>query len=294
MPALCSQGHRIWNRAMTGGITTLCSFFILIQVGAQNPPPLDSGTAHIQSVVESSKRVRKILNEAKSGTKYRISFVASSGEATDIFQGYTTRDEGDDKNGITVHISPGLSDELTELLAAHELFHIVLQKQGWPTQVNYSFSRQEMDTTFRGTILKDAGTALLNCYPDALIDKWMSALGFEPKMVNRRQHDLTIQDALATQPPPPGLLPLFRTYTALNNYCLSIRERDFEMEDIFKAFRRADPAVADDQATLERELGTSIECSDVPSCLEATKALRQAAGFQGEIYFLNRFTNTLQ
>jgi hypothetical protein len=266
----------------------------LIPVDAQNPLSLDSGTAHIQSVIAGSKRVRRILNDVKSGTKYRIGFVASSAEPAKPFQAYTSFEEGDDKNGITVHIESGLSDQLTEHLLAHELFHIVLHKQGWPTQVNYPFSRPEMDTTYKGLFLKDAGTALMSCYPDALIDKWMSARGFAPKIVNRRQYELTIRDAQTTQRPPPDLFPLYKTYTALINYCLSIRARDFEMEDIFNACQRINPAMKEDQVSLEQQLGTSIKCSDAPSCLEATKTLRHAAGFDGQIFFLNRFTNTWQ
>jgi hypothetical protein len=288
------QHPGICNRLTKAFTFILGSFLVLIPVEAQNPASLDSGTAHILSVVAGSKRVQRILKEVKSGTKYRIGFVASSFGDAKLFQGFTSVEEGVDKNGITVHVAPDLSVQLTELLVAHELFHIVLQKQGWPTQVNYSFSRPEMDTTFKGAMLKDAGTALMSCYPDALIDKWMSARGFAPKILNRRQFEHTIQDAQSANLPPSDLFQLYRTYTALINYCLSIRVRDFEMADIFKAYQGINPKMRDDQASLERQLGTEMGCSDAPSCLEATKKLRYAAGFQGQIYFLNRFTNGWQ
>jgi hypothetical protein len=67
----------------------------------------------------------------------------------------------------------------------------------------------------------------------------------------------------------------YRNYAALINYCLSIRARDFKMEDIFSAYQKVDPSMKEHQASLERHLGTSIKCRDVPSCLEATKKLRE-------------------
>jgi len=116
----------------------------------QNLLQVDSDTVHIQSVVAGSRRIQKIITEAKTGTKYRISFVASSGESAKIYQGYTTPDEGEDKNGITIHIAPGLSDQLTELLLAHELFHIVLQKRGTPSQVHFLLPQSALSGSYKG------------------------------------------------------------------------------------------------------------------------------------------------
>jgi hypothetical protein len=151
-----------------------------------------------------------------------------------------------------------------------------------------------METTFNGVVLKDASTQLMSCYPDALIDEWMQARGFAPKIINRHQYEHMIQAAQTTKVPPPEVFPLYRSYVALINYCLSIRARDFDMESIFKEYQRVIPTMKEDQASLERQLGTSISCKDVPSCLEATKTLRRTAGFEGQIFFLNRFTNIWQ
>jgi hypothetical protein len=266
----------------------------IVTIQKPNPPSVDSGTGHIQSVIAGSHRIQRIISEAKAGTEYRISFVASTGESAKLYQGYTTPDEGSDKNGITIHVAPGLSDQLTELILAHELFHIVLQKQGMPSMVHFLLPRSTTETSFEGAVLKDAGGTLMNCYPDALIDEWMEARGFTPKLINRRQFELTIQDSRTAEPPLSGVFPLYRRYFALVNYCLSIRARDFEMDDIFKAYQRVLPTMKDDQASLEKQLGTSITCSDARSCLEATKTLRRAAGFEGQIFFLNRFTNAWQ
>jgi hypothetical protein len=272
-------------------VSTTFSLLILISANAQ-APSLDSATEHIQSVIAGSKRVRRILSDVKAGTKYRISFVALNPAPDKPYQGYSTTGEGDDKNGITIHITPGLSDQLTETLVAHELFHIVLLKQGWPTQGKHLFLPKEIDKTQKhDEVLKDAEMGLMSCYPDALIDKWMLARGFEPSSLNRREYELTIQQAAKET----ETFPLyFRNYVALINYCLSIRARDFQMEDIFNAYQQADPSMKKQQASLEQQLGKSIKCNDVSSCLEATKALRRAAGFQAQIYFLNRLTDTWQ
>jgi hypothetical protein len=251
----------------------------------------DSELAHLQRVVASSKRVQRILKQAEAGGRNRISFAVLHADSTHPFQGYTTPLEGGDKKGVTVHIVGGLSNQLTELLIAHELFHIVLKNQGWPSQAHTSLSEQELDTTFQGAITRDTEAALMSCYPDALIDRWMSKRGFAPKLVNRRQYQLTIMQAKTTERPPPQVFVLWRKNVALVNYCLSIRERDFEMKDVFRAFESVDPEMAHDQSLLEKQLGTRLECDDVPSCLEATKQLRHASGFEGQIAFLNPRTN---
>jgi hypothetical protein len=77
--------------------------------------------------------------------------------------------------------------------------------------------------------------------------------------------------------------------TALAMYCLSIRERDFEMEEIFSAWQRVDPTMAADMYELERKVGSS-RCNDPRACIEAMKKLRTASGFYGQVQFLNPFT----
>lgn len=261
-------------------------------VATEKRPIVDEETARLRNVIAGSKKVQKILKQAESGTEYRISFVMTKYDPASPYQGYTTINEGSDKKRITVHIAGGVSRELIELLASHELFHIVLQKQGWPSQAqNPLISDQERDTTFQGAVVKDATAALMNCYPDALIDRWMSQRGFTPKVINRREYQLTVDAAKTSEIPPPQIFPLWRRYVALVNYCLSIRARDFEMKDVFKAYERVDPEMAGDQSALEQKLGTRSGCNNVRSCLEATKKLRHAAGFDGQIKFLNPLTN---
>jgi hypothetical protein len=63
------------------------------------------------------------------------------------------------------------------------------------------------------------------------------------------------------------------------------------MKDVFKAYESVDSEMASDQSQLEKTLGKRLECDDVPSCLEATKRLRYAAGFEGQVTFLNPLTN---
>jgi len=149
-----------------------------------------------------------------------------------------------------------------------------------------------METSFEGAVLKDAGGALMNCYPDALIDKWMEARGFDPKIINRREYEQTIQQSRTAGPPPSDVSALYTRYFALTNYCLSLRTKDFDMEDIFKVYEGIVPTVRENQASLEKQLGKSITCTDARSCLEATKRLRRAAGLEGQVFFLNRFDNT--
>jgi hypothetical protein len=63
------------------------------------------------------------------------------------------------------------------------------------------------------------------------------------------------------------------------------------MKDVFSAYEKVDPEIANDQTLFEKQLGTRLQCNDVPSCLEATKKLRSVAGFEGQMQFLNPLTN---
>ena len=123
-------------------------------------------------------------------------------------------------------------------LLAHELFHIVLRKQRYPTEVRDGLTSEQRSGTDWGRVVVDATTAVINCYQDARIDRLMSARGFEPKILNRREANNTIAEGLQMQPGPSGLPLLLRKDYALTNYCLSIRERDFDMGDIYKSLEQ--------------------------------------------------------
>jgi hypothetical protein len=290
MPSLSSCRFSVYATSVALLITFALSIF------ARTQTSLNLELARIQHLMASSKRLQTILKQAKGKNQNRISFDVISTNANVPYQAYTTPLEGDDKKGVTVHVTSGLSNQVTEMLVAHELFHVVLQNQGWPTQVNSSVS-QKVNTTlpgaiaFQEVITRDATTALMSCYPDALLDRWMLQRGYAPKQINRRQYEITVGAAKTTERPPPPVFSLWQKYVALINYCLLIRERDFKMKDVFSAYANVDPEMAHDQELLEKQLGTRLRCTDVPSCLEATKKLRHAAGFDGQGSFLNPLTN---
>lgn len=261
------------------GLTVLLLFISL--AGIQGQAPVDSG-AYFRQVIAESTRLPKLVAEAKAGTQYRIGFAAA---LPGLFQGYTSFDEGADHNGITVHVTAGLSRALTENLLAHEIFHIILSKQGFLRQVYSPPSR-----TYAGELIADAAQSLLDCYADAHIDELMSARGFTPKLLNRREADLVIEDARKATGQPLEF-SLWRKVTALSGYCLAIRERDFEMEDIFRAWQHLDPMLANDVSLLEQQAGTT-RCKDAQTCMEATKRLRRVSGFDGTVQLLNPFTRT--
>jgi hypothetical protein len=259
-------------------------------LGQRQAPTGDAGSVPILKVLGRSKRLRILLAEAKSGTKLRITFAPTPEAVGELDQGYTSFFEGQDRNGVTIHINLGLSDKLTENLLAHEIFHIVLFKQGFPNEVNVPL-RPQLQETYRGQILSSAVEDLMNCYADAHIDVLMSARGFTPKIINRRQADELIVQGKDPTPQPLDTFAIWRRATALNFYCLSIRQRDFEMNEVFKAWQNSIPTVEADTRELERKVGTN-ECPDARTCIEAIKRLRSASGFlDGQVTFLNPFTH---
>lgn len=246
----------------------------------------DPATAELLRVLNGSKRVQRVLTEAQSGTEYRICFVAIT---ADEFQGFTTHNEGEDRKGITVHIEAGLSDQLTEHLLAHELFHIVLRKQGYPTEVRDGLTAEQRNGTDLGRVLMDATRSMMNCYEDARIDHLMSTRGFTPKVLNRRQSKNMMAQGLQMQPQQGGIPSLLRKDYALVSYCLSIRERDFDMGDIYRSWSSVDPTLAEDTLEIEQSVANP-RYDDVLTYIDATKKLRIAAGFDGLFQFLNPST----
>ena len=260
----------------------LLSWLVFTMAGVQKQPPTDSA-AEIMRVLQCSKRLQNLLAEAKSGTQYRIDFVALP-QGDTSYLGQTTLNEGADRNGVTVHIAPNLSDQLTENLLAHELFHILLDRQGFPTDTQALTLVLQQANADQLAILKATAIGLVNCYADARIDKLMSARGFSPKMINRREANLKIEQGRKTQSPPPlQNFALWTKYAALNSFCLSIRARDFKMKEVFDAWKRGYPTLEADVAQLRQK--APHHCEDAPGCIEATKTLRSAAGFDGTIQF---------
>jgi hypothetical protein len=265
----------------------LLSWLVFIFACVQKQPPADP-TAEIKRVLRSSERLQKLLAEAKSGTQYRIDFVALP-QGDTSYLGLTTLNEGDDRNGVTVHIAPGLSDQLTENLLAHELFHILLDRQGFPTDTQAPTLVLQQANAVQSAILKAVGLGLTNCYADARIDELMSARGFSPKVINRREADLKVEQGRKTQTPPPiQNFALWTKYASLSAFCLSIRARDFEMKEVFDAWKRGYPTLEADVAQLGQK--GPRRCEDAPSCIEATRTLRSAAGFDGIVWFYDPLT----
>jgi hypothetical protein len=260
----------------------------LSKKGGQQGATVRTDSAQISRILDSSKKLQRVLSEAKAGTKLRITFAAIPARGS-IMQGYTSFNEGEDHNGVTVQVSLDPQDELVEERLAHELFHIILRKQGFPTEFHFLTNPAAIgDYPLR--LLTDAVQSLESCYADARMDMLMTQRHFTPKLLNRRQADFTINQDFKVHPQPLQFLSDWRKNVTLANYCLSIRERDFDMKDIFKAWQRVNPWAESDESALEQEVGTN-PCEDARSCIEATKKLRKPAGYDADAQFFNPLTH---
>jgi hypothetical protein len=259
--------------------------------GDQNQSTIHADSTQISKIFESSKKLQQVLSEAEAGTQFRITFakIPTRGE---LAQGYTSFNEDSDRNGITVHVMLDPQDELVEDRLAHELFHIILRKEGFPTEFRILTTPAAIGE-YPWQMVTDAVQTLESCYADARIDVLMTQRNFSPKLLNRRQADYTIGEGSEAPFQPARFLLDWRKNIALANYCLSIRERDFDMEDIFKAWRHVNPMVEADESALEKEVGTK-PCEDARSCIESTKKLRKAAGYDAEVQFFNPLTHQFE
>jgi hypothetical protein len=198
--------------------------------GHDDKPAVHADSPQISKIFDSSKKLRQVYFEAEKGTKYRIAFVTIP-VGRSLSQGFTSFNEGSDQNSITVHVMLDPLDELVEDRLAHELFHIILHKEGFPVEFRI-LANPTVIGDYPWRMLTDAVHTLESCYADARIDELMTQRHFSPKLLNRRQADHTVGQGRAASLQPPQFFSDWRKNIALANYCLSIRERDFDMQDL--------------------------------------------------------------
>ena len=129
-----------------------------------------------------SKRVSRILKEAQVGER-PIRITEFEGAAGSPYSGTV---DFDDPNEIKVSINRNLPPRTAENNLVHELYHIILFKQGFRYRAG-SFKFNEAGDV--GRLYTAVAKALTSCYVDPLIDRHMSGRGFEPYLVTQLTAD---------------------------------------------------------------------------------------------------------
>jgi hypothetical protein len=255
---------------LTFGVSPFASDFIAAQTEtSRNPTPL-----------AKSALVSPILRDAQRGER-PIRIVEFEGQGSPQYSGETKLD---DPTEILIRISRNLPRETAENNLIHELFHVILFKEGFRfTAGSFRFA-QAGDT---GPLYAAIAKQLTNCFVDPLVDVRMLKRGLRPDLVTQLTAGglaSTKESDLITSSRSTLSIP-WTSGVALQLYCVSLRPGRFRMSDVERSFAGV-PAVLEAEHDFARAMGDP-HCDTPGSCFERMKRLRDVAGMKEEIGLMN-------
>jgi hypothetical protein len=142
-----------------------------------------SDDPQIQRLFVEYSSLRTLFKQAEAVGTGKITLDESL-PLTGTFQGTTEVTGSTESRTYKIHILPGLSDDFAKNLIAHELFHIVIRREGLPIDRGTVVRGPQLTGSFELSVLRDAMTSLANCYVDAIIDQRMVSLKLDPFIIN--------------------------------------------------------------------------------------------------------------
>jgi hypothetical protein len=237
-------------------------------------PKLPTDTVGKLPSDQSSEKIQKLFDVAKRSAKIPIRFTLLRGlnntsgvEAT--------------KEEFVVGLRANLDSEQKENAIAHELFHIILQSEGFAALVHTPDGSPAALTML--------GQAITSCVDDAVVDRRMRKLGFTPEVLN---HDSAEQ--MRTNPPifpGEGLKdPVLRDGNALLIVCYTFRLKSGD-DEIESSWKKLSPEVLARSQVLAKQIG-DISCDKAQECLNQKKHIRDVLGYP--IKFCNPLTGCFE
>jgi hypothetical protein len=243
---------------------------------------INSSSPQVRQIFVRSAKLRKLLDEVKPYGYVDVP-ITQDLSSTDASQGYSKPKSTPRGMVYDVHVSQG-SDIFVENVIAHELLHAALRHERLGSGSGTILRGRELSANdlaaMQGLIM-----SLTNCYQDAIIDRRMAKLGFNPQLLQDDEKSTLIAEA--------NVVPrtsLYKRDATLMLYCLSIRLRKFEMDEIYTAYKSWYPELAQDVQTVSNTVGPDL-CDTEESCFKKMLALRKAVGLEGEVKFINPTTN---
>jgi hypothetical protein len=238
-------------------------------------PDLPTDTVGALPSNQRSQRLLSVFREASRSTKLPIRFTELPEGAINTSVVETTDEER------IVAVRQDLNHQQEENTLAHELFHILLQGKGFAATVQIPQGAP--------SVMSVLGFTITSCVDDAVIDRRMSKLGFEPEVLNR-----DTAEGLRLNPPrfPAGAFndPIFVDVNALLIVCYSFRKR-YLGDEIEPTWQKVNPDVVARAHALASRIGYT-NCDGAQSCLTKKKRIRDILGYP--ITFLNPLTNQFE
>jgi hypothetical protein len=220
-----------------------------------------------------SKRISRVLKDAQIGVP---PIHIKEFEGGSAYSGTTDFYKGE----IIVRVNGSLPRPTAQNNLVHELFHIILLKEGF----RYAAASKKFNSPGDvGRLYTAAGTALTSCYVDPLIDRRMAKRGFKPDLVIHITAS-GLAHAQSSEILRESRLDHWTDYAAMQLYCLSLRPGKFKMANVEKAWA-VNPEIVETERRLRKRLPGG--CDTPAVCFESMKALRKATGFETDIFLMN-------
>lgn len=203
-----------------------------------------------------SKRLQLLFAKAKAASPRPIRFsqIPTSSRNTSAMEASQAE--------RVILLRSGMGQLIEENAIAHELFHIILQEQGFAALVHVPETKTEDPA-----MLKALGYTITSCVDDALIDRKMARLGFNPRTLN---HEAS--ENLKQSPPPIPNTQLIRDGNALLIVCYSYRIKS-QFDQIEQTWMEINPDIVQRSHILAQQMG-DIKCTDARSCFSRKKHIR--------------------
>ncbi len=244
---------------------------------------MHSSSSQVQRVFVTSAELRMLLSEVKSYGYVDIP-INQDLSATSMASGFSEVRKTPQGKVYQIHVSVGPDTQVKNLIA-HELFHGFLLQEGFSAGSGTIVRGQELRASNEFGVMEDMLLSLTNCYQDAIIDRRMAILNFEPQLLQDEEKASSIAQA--------NLIPhttLYRKDVALAMYCLSIRLRNFQMGEICAVYQSWYPGLTKRVQEITDAVGANL-CKTGKECFKKMLALRTAVNLKGEITLRNPSTN---
>jgi len=212
-------------------------------------PKLSSDQVGALPSNQTPQRIKDLFDRAKRSSSLPIRFTRLAADADNTSEVEVTKKE------IVISI-------------AHELMHVILQSEGFA-----AVTRAPEGVPFIESLL---GPTLTSCVDDAVVDRRLKKLGFNPEMLNH----ITAEDLpkVAHNYSAEILMdPIMRDGTALLIVCYSFRLRN-PGDEIENTWAKVSTDVVARSHFLANRIG-DITCNEAEECLKQKKHIRDVLGY---------------
>jgi hypothetical protein len=208
---------------------------------------------------DNSQHLKEFFNQVDCANKHPIVF-APPIDLGPGFLGLTTY-----AIDVTIiQIKDGLEPNLRENSIVHELFHVELEREGYPAKFPNEGS----------PVMNDLAMKILDCVSHPIVNSRRSA-GWKPELILRG----TAEEYKNQKATSNDDNPVYQKGIGLQMYCLSLQISPAEMKAVDEALNNIRPKFLFFESKFRSQLG-DLSCNDPDACWKQVENLRKAFGYR--------------